>query len=50
MPKPTYEELEQLYSDLQIRLTETIVAAEADARAAFLRGQEYQKNLPSVQA
>lgn len=49
MTKPSYEELEQLYSDLQVRLTETIVAAEADARASFLRGQEYIKNLPSVQ-
>jgi hypothetical protein len=47
MTKPTYEELEQLTADLQTQLSETLFTCEAMARAEFLRGQQYFKNLPS---
>lgn len=46
---PTYEELEQEVRNLKIKLAETIVASEQTARDEFLRGQQYIKNLPSVQ-
>lgn len=45
----TYQELEQRCAELEAKLAETIVAAEADARAEFLRGQEYARSLPSVE-
>lgn len=48
--KPSYEQLEQLNADLTNKLAETVTAAEADARAEFLRGQEYARSLPSPPA